>query len=223
MKSFQIGSATIEWLGHAGFILRDDTHVVYIDPYRVPSYIGYEDQADILLITHEHFDHCSPEAIHKVRKSNTTTLIPERLTLQFRGDARRVEEGDVLHGELAIKGLNIDVVPAYNINKPNHPKGTGVGYIVEIGDKRVYHAGDTDLINEMKKLNADVVLLPIAGYGMDEGKAAEAVSVIGPEVAIPMHYGALEGMGGDPDLFASLVKENVPDVRVVILESIVET
>jgi len=218
MKSLHIGSVTIEWLGHAGFILRAEENVVYIDPYKVPLYIGYEDQADVLLITHEHFDHCSPDSIPKVRKSTATTLVPESCGLEFRGDARRVEAGDVLHDELSIKGLNIDIVPAYNIGKPNHPKGMGVGYVVEIGGKRIYHAGDTDLIDEMKEINADVVLLPVAGYGMDEAAAAEAVSLINPEIAIPMHYGSLEGMDADIDLFISLVKQKAPDVEVVILE-----
>ncbi|MDK2891745.1 MBL fold metallo-hydrolase [Methanohalophilus sp.] len=223
MKSLHIGSATIEWLGHAGFILRDKDHVVYIDPYTVPSYIDPDSQADVLLITHEHHDHCSPSSIRKVRKSTATSLIPESCSLEFRGDARRIKAGDILHNELSIKGLDIDVVHAYNIEKPNHPKGMGVGYIVNIGGKRVYHAGDTDLVEEMKGIYADVVLLPIAGYGMDEKDAAEAVSWIKPKIAIPMHYGTLEGMDGDIDLFVSLVKEKAPDVEVIILENIVES
>ncbi|MBP2030729.1 L-ascorbate metabolism protein UlaG (beta-lactamase superfamily) [Methanohalophilus levihalophilus] len=222
MKSFQTGSVTIEWLGHAGFVLKDREHVVYIDPYKVPPYVGHDLQADLLLITHEHHDHCSPQSITKVRKSTATTLIPESCNLEFRGDARRIDAGDILHDELSIKGLNIEVVPAYNIEKSNHPKGMGVGYIVEIGGKRIYHAGDTDLIEEMKKIDADVALLPIAGYGMDEKAASEAVSWIRPEVVIPMHYGTLEGMDGDLDLFISLVKEKAQDVEVVILENIVE-
>ncbi len=222
MKKLDVGSATIEWLGHAGFVLRDEGHVVYIDPYKVPRYIGYDDQADVLLITHEHHDHCSPKSIQKVRKSTATTLIPESCSLEFRGDARRVEAGDVLHDELFIKGLNIDVIPAYNVEKSNHPIGTGVGYIVEIGGKRIYHAGDTDLIDEMKGIQADVFLLPIAGYGMDEEAASDAVALIKPGIAIPMHYGTLEGMDGDTDLFISLVKQKAPDVEVVILENIVE-
>jgi L-ascorbate metabolism protein UlaG (beta-lactamase superfamily) len=218
MKHLRTGSVTIEWLGHSGFILRDEATVVYIDPYIIPPYIGYEDQADVLLITHEHPDHCSPEAITRVRKSTATTLVPESCSLNFRGDARRVREGDVLHGELAIKGLNIDVVPAYNISKPNHPRGMGVGYVVEIGGKRVYHSGDTDLIREMEEIKADIALLPIAGYGMDEESAAEAVAVINPEITIPMHYGSLPGMDADPLRFASLVREKAPDVRVEVLE-----
>jgi L-ascorbate metabolism protein UlaG (beta-lactamase superfamily) len=221
MKSLHIGSVTIEWLGHAGFVFRAGENVVYIDPYQIPSYIDYEDQADVLLITHEHFDHCSPESICKVRKSTATTLIPESCCLKFRGDARRVEAGDVLHGDLSIKGLDIDVVQAYNTGKPNHPKGMGVGYIVGIEGKRIYHAGDTDLIEEMKEIKADVVLLPIAGFGMDEDAAAQAVAWIKPEIAIPMHYGCLEGMDGDTDRFISLVKQRAPGVEVMILENIV--
>jgi L-ascorbate metabolism protein UlaG (beta-lactamase superfamily) len=209
----------IDWLGHAGFRLRGDNLVVYIDPYNVGGYIDYEDQADVLLITHEHFDHCSPQDIQKVRKSTTTTLIPTSCSLQFRGDARRIEAGDVLRDELAIKGLNIEVVAAYNIDKPFHPAGEGVGYVIELEGLRIYHAGDTDLIDEMASIEADIVLLPIGGYyTMDEKEAAEAVSCIKPAYVIPMHYGSVEGTDADTDLFKKLVEKR-NKAKVIILEN----
>jgi L-ascorbate metabolism protein UlaG (beta-lactamase superfamily) len=205
LKSIDIGKVHIDWLGHSGFRLRGNNLVVYIDPYDVGDYISYADQADVLLITHEHFDHCSPRDIQKVRKSTATTLIPTSCSLQFRGDARRIEAGDVLRDELAIKGLNIEVVAAYNIDKPFHPPGEGVGYVVELESLRIYHAGDTDLIDEMAAIEADVVLLPIGGnYTMDEKQAAEAVSWMGPSYVIPMHYGSVEGTDADVDLFKNL-------------------
>ncbi|WP_462272701.1 MBL fold metallo-hydrolase [Methanohalophilus sp.] len=219
MKAIDIGKVHIDWLGHAGFRLRGDNLVVYIDPYDVGGYISYEDQADVLLITHEHFDHCSPQDIQKVRKSTATTLIPTNCSLQFRGDARRIEAGDVLRDELAIKGLNIEIVAAYNINKSFHPPGEGVGYVVELEGLRIYHAGDTDLIDEMASIEADVVLLPIGGnYTMDEKQAAEAVSCIGPAYVIPMHYGSVEGTDADVDLFKTLVEKR-SKAKVIILEN----
>ena len=218
MTGTTIKNVTIERFGHASFMIKGEGKVIYIDPYVLPDKVDYEDQADIILITHEHYDHCSPEAIRSVRKSDSTTLVPENCTLEFRGDARRVNEGDILTGDLAIKGIDIEVVPAYNINKSFHPQGMGVGYIIEIDGLRIYHAGDTDLIPQMKDISVDVALLPIGGtYTMDVPEAAEAALVIAPEVAIPMHYNYLDSTPADAELFKKLVHDKNPDIEVVIL------
>jgi L-ascorbate metabolism protein UlaG (beta-lactamase superfamily) len=217
--SITVDNVTIKWLGHAGFMIKGAEINVYVDPYVLSTgIIDFEDQADILLITHEHFDHCNPESIRKVRKSYATTLIPENVTLDFKGDARRIRDGDMLRDHLSIKDVNIEVLPAYNIDKQYHPKGIGVGYLIEVGGLRIYHTGDTDFIPEMNDVSADVVLVPIGGtYTMDEYEAADAVASISPKIAIPMHYNYVEGTEGDPEKFKQLVNENNPDVDVVIL------
>lgn len=218
MSSTTIKNVTIERFGHASFKIEGEGMIIYIDPYVLPDKVDYEDQADIILITHEHHNHCSPEAIRAVRKSESTTLVPESCTLEFRGDARRISEGDMLIGDLAIKGIGIEVVPAYNINKSYHPQGTGVGYIIEIDGLRIYHAGDTDLIPQMKDISVDVALLPIGGtYTMDEAEAAEAALAIAPDVVIPMHYNYSDATPADAGMFKQLVQDKNPDIEVVIL------
>ena len=220
MNNVKIGSVEIRWLGHAGFLLVGDGKKIYIDPFEIGDEPAFEDKADILLITHEHFDHCSPEDIRKVRRTDSTTLVPENCSLQFRGDARRIAEGDILADGLEIKGVRIEVVPAYNIDKPYHPRGLGVGYIVELGGTRIYHAGDCDFFPEMKYIKADVALLPIGGtYTMNEEEAANAAAVISPEVVIPMHYGRSEDTQADPEKFKALVHSKNPEINVIILDS----
>lgn len=220
MNNVKIGSVTIKWLGHSGFLLVGDDKKIYIDPYDLSEEPAFDDKADILLITHEHSDHCSPDDIRKVRRSDSTTLIPENLSLEFRGDARRIAEGDVLADELEIKGTRIEVVPAYNLNKPYHPRGFGVGYIVELGGIRIYHAGDCDFFPEMKTIRADVALLPIGGtYTMNEEEAASAAAAISPKFVIPMHYGKPEVTDGDPEKFKALVHAKNPYIDVIILNS----
>lgn len=155
-----------------------------------------------------------------VRRSDSTTLIPENCSLNFRGDARRIAEGDVLADGLEIKGVRIEVVPAYNPGKPYHPRGVGVGYIIELGGLRIYHAGDTDFTPEMKELKVDIALLPIGGtYTMDEEEAALAAEALAPRVIIPMHYGSVEGTAADPERFKALVHSKNPDIEVIVLDS----
>jgi len=220
MNSITIGSVRIQLLGHSGFLLEGDGKKIYIDPFELREEPAFEDKADILLITHEHFDHCSPEDIRKVRRSDSTTLIPENCSFEFKGDARRISEGDILADGLEIKGIRIEVLPAYNLDKPYHPRGFGVGYIVELGGKRIYHSGDCDFFPEMKDIKADVALLPIGGtYTMNEEEAAGAAAVISPYIVIPMHYDKSGDIKGDPEKFKALVHGKNPEINVIILDS----
>lgn len=193
----------LEWLGHAGFRITNDV-VVYIDPYN----ISRGPEADIIFITHEHFDHCSFSDIEKIRGEETITVCPKGRNVP--GDTRIVTADD----SFEIKGVGVKVVPAYNIEKNFHPKNKGfVGYVVTIDGQRIYHAGDTDLIPEMSAVECDTALLPVSGtYVMTAKEAADAASQIKTRLAIPMHYGG--GVVGTEE--DALEFERLADVPVEI-------
>jgi L-ascorbate metabolism protein UlaG (beta-lactamase superfamily) len=198
----------ISWLGHDSFKIKDGKTII-IDPFRIRA---IPDKADILLITHEHFDHLSLEDVRKVVTDKTTVLaIPacrsELSKLKVR-EVRNVKPGD----RVELGDVTVEVVPAYNLNKfrePGrvfHPKEDGkAGYVITVKGIRVYHAGDTDAIPEMKSLRTDIALLPVSGtYVMTAEEAADAAKMIKPKLAIPMHYGAIVGSEGDAERFKQL-------------------
>jgi len=195
----------IIWLGHASFKIVDEK-TIYIDPWNLRK----EDKADIVLVTHPHYDHLSPEDISKIQTNQTVILTTADGAEKLRGNVKKIKPGDFL----TVKGVEIEVVPAYNIGKSYHPKeNEWVGFIIKVGEKRIYHAGDTDFIPEMEKIKADIALLPIGGtYTMNAEEAARAAKAINPQVAIPMHYGDIVGSLEDAKRF----KEASP-VRVEIL------
>ena len=179
----------ITWLGHAGFML-EGVKRVYIDPYQIKTGLP---PADIVLVTHSHFDHFSQNDIKRILGDSTVIVAPSDCKMS--GNVRNVKPGDTIE----IGGVRIEAVPAYNIGKRFHPKESGwVGYVVEMDGVRVYHAGDTDLIPEMKSINADIALLPIGGtYTMNVSEAIEAAKTIKPKLAIPMHFGSIVGSTSD--------------------------
>ncbi len=207
-----IDGIKLEWLGHACVRIIAGK-IIYIDPYKITS----NEKADIILITHGHYDHCSIEDIHKIAKPETVIVATTDCSSKFSG---KIEAADVKLAEpgksLSIGKVKIEVVPAYNIGKQFHPKANEwAGYVVEVNGKRFYHAGDTDLIPEMKKIKADIALLPIGGtYTMTAEEAAEAANQINPKIAaIPIHFGEVIGTKADAEKFKALCK-----CKVKILE-----
>jgi L-ascorbate metabolism protein UlaG (beta-lactamase superfamily) len=186
----------LHWLGHDTFRL-DQPLVIYIDPWRLPV---ANPPADLILISHEHFDHCSPEAIEKIRTAGTVILANM-------GAAKSLGEGVTVMkpGEQHVVGsITIEAVPAYNVDKPFHPQEANhLGFILEIDGERLYFAGDTDVIPEMKSIRCDIALLPVSGiYTMDADQAAQAAGILHPKIAMPMHYGAGEiGTSADAERF----------------------
>lgn len=190
----------ITWLGHDGFLIKGDGKVIVIDPFQVKEC----EQADIILISHEHYDHCSPEDVKKIQKDSTVIVTEAGSARKLSGDVRVVEPGD----KLTVSGVPIETVPAYNTNKSFHPKENGwLGFIITVDGVRIYHAGDTDLIPEMESFQVDIALLPVSGtYVMTAEEAVEAARIIKPKVAIPMHYGAIVGSVDDAKRFSDLLR-----------------
>ncbi|MEM4663008.1 MAG: MBL fold metallo-hydrolase [Candidatus Diapherotrites archaeon] len=198
----EIGSIELTWLGHAGFRIKGEGLVIYIDPFQIDEPISEEEKADIILITHDHYDHCSPKDIQKISKDKTQIVCNKTTASKLKTKTTVISTNE----EKNILGVKIKAVPAYNIGKSFHPKDSGVGFVIEISGKRIYHAGDTDLIPEMHDLkNIDVALLPVGGtYTMNAEEATRAAEIIKPKLAIPMHYGSIVGTRKDAQLFKEL-------------------
>ena len=198
----------IFWLGHDSFRLTGEK-VVYIDPWKLTD---TSQKADVILVTHEHYDHYSKDDIAKISKADTVVVAPQSVADKF-GKVMLAKPGDTLN----VNGVKIEVVPAYNLNKKFHPRSAGhVGYIVTLNGKRIYHTGDVDLIPEMTQIKCDIALLPVSGtYVMTAVEAAEAANTLKPTLAIPMHYGDSDVVGtrADAEEFKGLAK-----VPVEILE-----
>ena len=190
--------------------------VIYVDPFQMRTAPG---DADYVFITHDHFDHFSPEDIKKVSSKKTLLVFPLKMADQVRKaglEPAGVEP--VLPGKIySVEGLQFETVPAYNAIKPFHPKRAGwVGYIFNVDGRRIYAAGDTDLTKEAGEVRCDIALVPIGGkFTMNAGKAAELINRISPKIAIPTHYGHIVGNEKDADVFKGLVK---PQIRVEIIK-----
>lgn len=204
----------IQRLGHDSFKIEDEDKIIYIDPYQIEA----GEKADYIFVTHDHFDHCSTNDIRKIVKMETIIIASkncEGMLSKFRGTMKDV----VFMGQNEskdIRGLKVETLPAYNINKfmgpnqPFHPKSYGgLSFIIMMGKLRVLHAGDTDSTPELRSLkNIDIAMLPVSGkYVMTSDEAANLALSMRPKVAIPMHYGNIVGSDSDAVRFKSIVEQ----------------
>ena len=194
MKGSKNMTGNIHWLGHDTFKITGEK-TIYTDPFT----ISRKDTADIILITHDHFDHCSPDDVKKIQGPDTTIVTTADCARKLTGNVRTIRPGD----SVTVGKITFEAVPAYNTNKKFHPRDKGwVGFIFTVDGKRIYLAGDTDLIPEIKTIKADIAILPVSGtYVMTADEAVQAALIIHPRVAIPMHYGSIVGSASDAKKF----------------------
>ncbi len=195
----------IKWLGHASFKL-SGRRIIYIDPWKIQE----EEKADIILISHSHYDHFSLEDIKKITSQETDILMTPDCQSKLRevlGKVTLIEP----RKKYNIKNVLIETTPSYNLNKKFHPKENDwVGFIINHNNSRIFYAGDTDNIPEIKNIKVDVALIPVSGtYVMNYKEAANLVNEMKPKIAIPYHYGDIVGTEQDALKFKKLAKIQV--------------
>ena len=199
----------IEVLYHSSIRINKEK-TIYIDPFKIDR--NYND-ADIIFITHDHYDHYSEEDIDKVINKNTTIIIPEELLTKLL--RKGINKNAIITVEPNVKymvqGIKFETIPAYNTNKSFHPKENDwVGYIITLNDIRYYVAGDTDITEENRKVKCDVAFVPVGGtYTMDFKEAAQLINEIQPKIAVPIHYGSVVGTEQDASDFIKLLHPNI--------------
>ncbi len=197
----------MKWLGHDGFLVKAGGKTLVFDPYTVTA----GEPADLILISHEHFDHCSPDDVARFQKEDSVIVTEPQAGAKLTGDVRTLAPGETLD----LDGIKILAVASYNTDKPFHPRDNQwLGFVVTLDGVSIYHAGDTDLIPEMEGLDVDIALLPVSGtYVMTWEQAVEAAKQIRPKAAVPMHYGGIVGTDEDAKKFADAL-EGVCEVRI---------
>lgn len=185
--TFDVGgkSLTISFIGHGSLCFDYDGYIIQIDPVgRYTDYVQQPD-ADLILITHAHGDHLDANAVAQVEKANTKIILNQKAHDQL-GKGKVMKNGD----KETVDGIAIEAVPAYNLEKTNHPKGQDNGYVLQIGNKRIYVAGDTENIPELKNLkNIDIAFFPINRPTMTIEQAVDAAKIVRPKILYPYHYG----------------------------------
>jgi len=200
----------IECLGHATIIMRNSDKIIYIDPYNIEK---TNSNADVIFVTHSHYDHFSEEDILKLKKETTKIVITEDLyqkTLELGFEEENITTVKPSE-EYQIENIKFSTVSSYNVNKKFHPKENNwVGYIIEINNVKYYIAGDTDITEDNKKIKCDVAFLPVGGtYTMTADEAAELANIIHPKIAVPIHYGSIVGTQEDAEKFKDALKSTI--------------
>ena len=189
--------------------------VIYFDPFKIDK--NYND-ADIIFITHDHYDHYSETDIDKVIKDDTILVVPKGLLEKLLKRGYKKDNIITVEPEETgmVEDIRFETIPAYNTNKSFHPKENGwVGYIIELDGVRYYIAGDTDITEENKNVKCDVAFVPVGGtYTMNFKQAAYLINEIKPEIAVPIHYGGIVGTKQDAIDFTQLVN---PEIKCEIL------
>lgn len=192
---------TLQWLGHAGFKICHEDTVIYVDPWKLKD---SPHDASLVLVSHSHYDHYSPEDIARISGAETQLVASADVAAKEK-NGRKITQGQTVDlGNVRVSGI-----AAYNPGKQFHPRANNwVGFVIEVGSKRIYYAGDTDLTDEMKSLKEiDVALLPVGGtFTMDATEAGEATKYIKPKRAIPYHWGDIVGSRADAEKFANTVE-----------------
>ena len=202
----------VEVLYHSSIRINKEK-TIYIDPFKIDR--NYND-ADIIFITHDHFDHYSEEDIDKVINENTTIIIPEELLTKLL--RKGINKNAIITVEpnekYMVQGIKFETIPAYNTNKTFHPKENNwVGYIITLDGIRYYIAGDTDITEENRKVKCDVAFVPVGGtYTMNYSEAAELVNIIKPKIAVPIHYGSVVGTKQDATNFIKLLHSSIKGI-----------
>lgn len=211
------GELKITLVGHGTLMFTFGGKIIHVDPVSREADYSKMPKGDIILVTHEHSDHLDPQAIAAVRKAGTQVLLPEKCASAVTG-ATVMKNGDTRE----VQGLKIETVPAYNIvnkrpsGQPFHPPGEGNGYVITFGDKRVYVAGDTENIPDMKKLSQiDVAFLPMnLPYTMTPAMVADAARTFRPKILYPYHFGQTD----TSELVRLLAGEKDIEVRIRKME-----
>ncbi|MDO5301802.1 MAG: MBL fold metallo-hydrolase [Tissierellia bacterium] len=194
---------------HSSIRIEWKERILYVDPYEIPEEVH---DGHVILITHSHYDHYSPEDIEKVQTDESIFVLPSSME----GEAEELKGRKIIHlspnEEAELLGFSVEAVAAYNLPpKEFHPKeAQWVGYILNLGGERVYITGDTDDNEDVRRVNADTVLLPIGGtYTTDPGEAAALINHLKPRRVIPTHYGNIVGEKGDGEVFKKLVDPSI--------------